>query len=116
VRDSVGLVVDWYSTPVAYIPSRNWRWGLAILYGVDLRADLLGAGDLLQQAALDPYEFTRDAYLQKRSFDVHDGNPPESEQDGGGLEDQMFLEEELFQEEVLIRDESAPSAEEVAPE
>ena len=109
VRDSAGLVVDWYSTPVAYIPSRNWRWGLAILYSVDLRADLLGAGDLLQQAALDPYEFTRDAYLQKRVFDIHDGNPPVPEQGAGDLEDEMFLEDAMFQ------DESAPSSVEEAP-
>lgn len=93
VRDSLGLVVDWYSTPVAYIPSRDWRYGLAILYGVDLRADLLSAGELLQQAALDPYEFTRDAYLQKRRYDVYDGNPPEGEGGRGNIEDEMFFEE-----------------------
>ena len=25
---------------------------------------------------MDPYSFTRDAYLQKRRNDVYDGNPP----------------------------------------
>jgi phospholipid-binding lipoprotein MlaA len=33
---------------------------------VDTRANLLQATDLLEQAALDPYAFTRDAYLQLR--------------------------------------------------
>ncbi len=29
-----------------------------------------------KQASLDPYTFTRDAYLQKRLNDIYDGNPP----------------------------------------
>ena len=40
---------------------------------------LLGASRLLEEAALDPYSFTRDAYLQKRRNDVYDGNPPPEE-------------------------------------
>lgn len=97
VRDSFGLVGDWYSTPVAYLPSLEWRVGLGVLYGVDTRADLLGASEVLQQAALDPYSFTRDAYLQKRRYDVHDGQLPEGEGDPF-LEDRMF-EQEMFQQE-----------------
>jgi phospholipid-binding lipoprotein MlaA len=31
---------------------------------------------VLEQAALDPYSFVRDAYLQRRHSDIHDGNPP----------------------------------------
>ncbi len=33
---------------------------------VSKRADLLSASDLLSQAAIDPYSFTRDLYLQRR--------------------------------------------------
>jgi phospholipid-binding lipoprotein MlaA len=33
---------------------------------ISARSDLLGATDLLKQAALDPYSFVRDAYLQQR--------------------------------------------------
>jgi len=33
---------------------------------VSKRADLLSASDLLSEAAIDPYSFTRDLYLQKR--------------------------------------------------
>ncbi len=85
VRDTVGLVVDWYTQPVAYLDERYVRWGLAILYGIDKRADLLGATDVLEAAALDHYSFTRDAYLQKRRNDVYDGNPP--------LEDEFWEED-----------------------
>ena len=89
VRDSFGLVADWYSTPVAYMDPFELRLGMAVLYGVDTRADLLGASDVLEQAALDPYAFTRDAYLQKRINDIYDGQPP-PEQDVPSLEDEMF--------------------------
>jgi len=89
VRDSFGLVADWYSTPVAYMDPFELRMGMAVLYAVDTRADLLGASDVLEEAALDPYEFTRDAYLQKRLNDIHDGEPPREEQTPS-MEEEMF--------------------------
>ncbi len=95
VRDSFGLVADWYSTPIAYLPSKEWRLGLAVLYGVDTRADLLSASAVMEQAALDPYSFTRDAFLQKRRYDVLDGQLPEGEGDPF-LNDPIF-EQEMFQ-------------------
>jgi len=76
LRDGISLVPDWYSQPTAHLKDSDIRWTLAILYGIDTRADLLGASKVLEEAALDPYTFTRDAYLQKRRNDVHDGNPP----------------------------------------
>jgi len=75
-RDSVGLVVDWYTDPVNYLEPDSHRFWTKALRLVDKRADLLGASKVLDQAALDPYEFTRDAYLQKRQHDVYDGAPP----------------------------------------
>jgi len=75
-RDAIGIVVDWYTDPVTYVKGNSWRNGLVGLRLVDQRADLLGASRILEEAALDPYEFSRDAYLQKRRNDVYDGNPP----------------------------------------
>ncbi|MDH4233953.1 MAG: VacJ family lipoprotein [Gallionella sp.] len=40
------------------------------------RAALLDQEKLLDEAAIDRYEFTRDAYLQYRKNLVYDGNPP----------------------------------------
>lgn len=37
---------------------------------------MLDATRLLEQVALDPYLFVRDAYLQRRRNAVYDGNPP----------------------------------------
>ncbi|MDX3907986.1 MAG: VacJ family lipoprotein [Pigmentiphaga sp.] len=69
VRDAGGTVVDFVGDPVAVgnienVPVRNTLYGLR---AVNTRANLLEVGDLLDQVALDPYTFTRDAYLQRRA-------------------------------------------------
>jgi phospholipid-binding lipoprotein MlaA len=43
---------------------------------VDARSNFLRASQLLDNAALDKYTFTRDAYLQRRKNEVHDGDLP----------------------------------------
>lgn len=76
-RDGAGLVVDMqYTDPlrqVEHIPSRNQA---SLLRVVSRRADLLDAKNAIEAAALDPYEFTRDLYLERRRAQVHDGRPP----------------------------------------
>jgi phospholipid-binding lipoprotein MlaA len=79
LRDSVGVVADWFTDPVTYVQDDTLRWSLRGLDLVDTRADMLNASRVLDQAALDPYSFVRDAYLQKRRNEVYDGNPPEEE-------------------------------------
>lgn len=66
LRDTVGTAVDVNTDLVnrlRNVPTRNSLAGLRV---VDTRANLLGAGDVVEQAALDKYSFTRDAYLQRR--------------------------------------------------
>lgn len=76
-RDTVGTVVDWFTDPITYLEDDTLRWSLRGLDLVDTRADLESASRVLDQAAIDPYSFVRDAYLQKRESAVYDGNPPE---------------------------------------
>lgn len=78
-RDTVGLVGDWYTDPLTYVNDGGVAWGFKGLRIIDRRADLLAASKVLEQAALDPYSFVRDAYLQRRRSDIHDGNPPPDE-------------------------------------
>jgi phospholipid-binding lipoprotein MlaA len=76
LRDSGGLVVDWYFAPVQHarpIALRNTLYGV---YFINTRAELLEASSILEQAALDRYVFQRDAYLQRRRSLIHDGSPP----------------------------------------
>ena len=80
VRDSVALPVDVYGQPLSQVNDVSVRNALRATELVDTRARLLQASDLLESAALDPYAFRRDAYLQKRRNDIYDGNPPQDEE------------------------------------
>lgn len=65
-RDGAGLAVDAYAGPVGQVREvrvRNSLWAVA---GLNTRANLLQAGDMVDQLALDSYTFVRDAYLQRR--------------------------------------------------
>ena len=64
------------ATPDQYFHDDPSRYGITALRLTDLRADLLKADETVKQAALDPYSFVRDGWLQKREYDVYDGNPP----------------------------------------
>ena len=66
VRDAVGTVVDGSVDLVNNLPNVPTRNSLTALRVVDRRASLLGATNILDQAALDKYTFTRDLYLQRR--------------------------------------------------
>lgn len=76
VRDGIGLVVDAYIDPINDIDDNSTRNAMIIVEAIDLRADLLSASKVFDEAALDRYLFIRDAYLQRRLNQVHDGNPP----------------------------------------
>ena len=55
---------------------------------MDKRAQLLDASDILEQAAgKDPYTFVREAYRQRRTNLIHDGNPPQAAPPPGLFED-----------------------------
>lgn len=79
VRDTAGMLVDRQIDPSAYIDPvwlRNSLFGVRV---VNTRASLLGATGLIEMAALDKYAFLRDAYLQRREYQIYDGNPPEND-------------------------------------
>jgi len=80
-RDTVGWAVDYYTWPVAWVDDNTTRWALIGVRFVSVRADLLEATKILETAALDPYVFVRDAFLQRRRNLVWDGNPPPDEDD-----------------------------------
>lgn len=84
-RDTLGFAADWFTNPIYYaVEDTGVSWGLYLIRFVDRRADLLKTTDLLEAAALDPYSYVRESYLQRRQHQVYDGNPP--------LED-IFIEE-----------------------
>ena len=76
LRDLVGRPADaqvGISENVDDVPTRNTVLGLDVL---NTRQDLFPLEGHLEEA-LDEYAFVRDAYLQRRQFLIHDGNPPQ---------------------------------------
>jgi phospholipid-binding lipoprotein MlaA len=74
IRDGVGLYADNELYPPKHLDSSSTRTKLYILEGIDIRARLLDAGDILDQAAgEDPYVFVREAYRQRRRSLIRDG-------------------------------------------
>jgi len=72
VRDTGGLVADSAADPVGHVdhvPSRNSLYALRV---VDTRAGLLRAGQIFDDAALDPYSLMRDFYLGRRQRQIDD--------------------------------------------
>lgn len=79
-RDTAGLAVDILAfDPIYYIEDSATRNELLLVKFIDRRAQYLPGSDLLDEAALDPYIFTRDAYFQRRHSMIHDGNLPADE-------------------------------------
>lgn len=76
-RDGVGLAVDTRFSPLIYVPT-DAKKPLYALQFVSARSDMLGATNILEQAALDKYSFVRDAYTQQRRAALSAGSstPP----------------------------------------
>ena len=77
VRDTAALPVDAQGNLVSGVSDVSTRNSLTTLNLLNRRARLLDATSMLDQVALDPYTFTRDAFLQRRQNDVYDGYPPD---------------------------------------
>lgn len=75
VRDTAGLGVGYFTEPQTYFDDSWVKWSMWGLYGVNTRANLLPATDLLKDA-VDPYLMAREGYLATRNNAVWDGNPP----------------------------------------
>lgn len=76
LRDGTGWVVDLWYDPINEFDDSDTRIGLRVLQGVDTRAAMLGATEVADATAVDPYVFTREAYRSRRAHLVYDGQPP----------------------------------------
>ena len=77
LRDTAGLPLDYYADPVGRASDVSIRNSAYALRVTQKRTDLLKTSNLLEEASLDKYSFTRDAYLQYRRSQIYDGNPPD---------------------------------------
>jgi len=106
VRDGIGLVGDYFTDPEFYLfPHPPGNYVVLGIRVINYRANLLGADQFFEVAAVDRYAFLRDAYLQLRRNQVYDGNPPP--EDTNEAPRRKTLEE---QEKELELDDTNPGA------
>ena len=84
VRDVPNLGVSTVTNILFYVPS-PYVIPVALLGFIDQRARLDEAVTFRDETAVEPYLFTREAYLQHRKFLIYDGNPP--------IDDDLYLDD-----------------------
>jgi phospholipid-binding lipoprotein MlaA len=83
VRDTAALPADFQGDLWSYKYPVRWRNAGSVVRVVDQRAAVLDASNLIEAAALDPYEFVRDAFLQRRENRIFEDGAPRSEKRDG---------------------------------
>jgi len=97
VRDGLSVPVDWVLfDPVFQDKELKVTLSLLVVRYTDKRAGLLQATNIIDETAPDKYAFIRDAYLQRRQYLIHDGNPP----DTGLSEEELFSDDDLFNDDL----------------
>ena len=82
MRDAVALPVDLETDLWSYKYPVRWRNTGTAIRLIDRRAYILDTSSLLEDAALDRYEFVRDAYLQRRESKIYHGDAPKDGDSG----------------------------------
>ena len=78
LRDTFGTVADLESDYLfRLLPNVGLRNSLTGLRVVNARNTYYEAGDLLDGAAIDKYSFMRDAYIQRREYQIKEGREDE---------------------------------------
>jgi len=75
IRDGSALIVDKAANPGTYVPFTG------VIEGISDRAKAQGALNFIDEAALDPYVFTRESFLQYRRHLINDGNVDNNSED-----------------------------------
>jgi phospholipid-binding lipoprotein MlaA len=93
-RDTFGLIGDALLNPLTYVSlfggvaANVATTGATAIDVTDTRSDLMSSEKIVDEASVDRYDFVKNAYQQRREYLIHDGNPPEENDD-------PLLEEDL---------------------
>jgi len=104
-RDAVGLVGDALFNPLTYVSVFGGAAvnaataGGKVLDVTDTRANLMTTEKIVDEGAVDRYDFIKNSYEQNREFVVHDGNPPE--ENDPDLLDESFEESNNVSKETV---------------
>jgi phospholipid-binding lipoprotein MlaA len=72
LRDAAALPVEYRFNLIRRYWPEGGQDAVFAVQAIDKRANLLRVGNVLEEAALDKYSFTRDAYLQRRRAEIND--------------------------------------------
>jgi len=88
IRDAFGKIPDAFANPQNYIGNKAWFYGVYTLNFLNTTTEtLIPTYQLLdQQNAFDRYAFARNAYLQRREFQIHGDSGPAVDQEERDLE------------------------------
>lgn len=97
-RDAPGIVTSTLTNPLTYFAFAISA-PITAVNVINTRANLLDASKFRDDAALDPYAFTREAYRQHRTSLIYDGNPPveefddffDEEEEGAGADEGSLI-------------------------
>ena len=81
LRDGIGLVADNRPSKLRRIDHMRTRNQMFVSKAISHREQFLDQEKVLDEAAIDRYEFIRDAYLLRRKSLIYDGNPPREKYD-----------------------------------
>lgn len=93
-RDLPGTATSFLLNPLTYVTGVV-LFPVTALGIINARANLLDETSIRDEAAVDVYSFTREAYIQRREYLIHDGNPPSD-----GYDD--IFDEDTDEDSVLI--------------
>jgi phospholipid-binding lipoprotein MlaA len=93
VRDAFGLVGDGPLSPVRQVEEDSVRVFLQGLQLVDVRTQLF-AVDRLREGAADEYALVRDAWMQRRDYQIHGDRIREGDDNSDGLPDYLFEDDD----------------------
>jgi len=95
-RDAFSRAADTFLEPVWYLEDDSTRYLIRLVYLLDQRASLLELDAQLERS-YDRYAFIRNAWLQRREYQVKDGD----------VEDQSLELEEEFKDDPAAEPEPA---------
>jgi len=72
IRDSIGMVGDWFLNPVSYVDSTEANLEIRAVETVNETSFKIGDYESLKEAAIDPYVALRNAYIQHRKKKVEE--------------------------------------------
>jgi len=72
LRDSVGMIGDWFLNPVSYVQPTEAHLEIRAVETVNKTSFRIGDYESLKEAAIDPYVAIRNAYIQNRKKKVEE--------------------------------------------